>query len=53
VMEIMDNPHPLEILADPNAYLDRGSISRYHNPDNYTMVSLGLVIYFRQRQSES
>ncbi len=39
VMELMDFPHPLEILSDPNAYLDRGSISRYHNPDNYTMVS--------------
>jgi hypothetical protein len=32
---LMDNPHPLETLADPGAYLDSGSISRYHNPDNY------------------
>lgn len=39
VMELMDNPHPLETLADPNAYLSSGTISRYHNPDNYTSVS--------------
>ncbi|KAI8464073.1 MAG: hypothetical protein J3K34DRAFT_462113 [Monoraphidium minutum] len=32
---LMDNPHPLETLADPGAYLDTGSISRYHNPANY------------------
>lgn len=34
---LMDNPHPLDILADPGAYLQHGSISRYHNPDNYTL----------------
>lgn len=28
VMELMDSPHPLEILADPNAYLSSGTISR-------------------------
>lgn len=39
LMELMDCPHPLETLADPGAYLDTGSISRYHNPDNYTLVS--------------
>lgn len=32
---LMDNPHPLETLGDPGAYLDSGTISRYHNPDNY------------------
>ncbi|GAX75416.1 hypothetical protein CEUSTIGMA_g2860.t1 [Chlamydomonas eustigma] len=47
VMEIMDCPHPLEILADPSAYLDRGSISRYHNPDNYTMA-LGRIIHLER-----
>jgi hypothetical protein len=36
VWELMNCPHPLDILADKNAYGDRGSISRYHNPDNYT-----------------
>ena len=43
VMELMDCPHPLEMLADPNAYLSSGSISRYHNPDNYTLVSGALI----------
>ena len=28
VMELMDSPHPLEMLADPNAYLSTGTISR-------------------------
>ncbi|GFR40804.1 hypothetical protein Agub_g1422, partial [Astrephomene gubernaculifera] len=36
VWEFMDCPHPLETLADPGAYLASGTISRYHNPDNYT-----------------
>ncbi|GIM12074.1 hypothetical protein Vretimale_15508 [Volvox reticuliferus] len=36
VWELMDCPHPLETLADPGAYLATGSISRYHNPENYT-----------------
>ena len=44
LMELMDCPHPLETLADPGAYLDTGSISRYHNPDNYTLVSDWLVV---------
>jgi hypothetical protein len=43
VMELMDCPHPLETLADPNAYLSSGTISRYHNPDNYTSVSLARI----------
>ncbi|KAJ9527248.1 hypothetical protein QJQ45_025478, partial [Haematococcus lacustris] len=47
---LMDSPHPLDILADPGAYLERGSISRFHNPDNYT-AALGRIIY-HQRQVE-
>ncbi|GFH12456.1 lipase_3 domain-containing protein, partial [Haematococcus lacustris] len=47
---LMDSPHPLDILADPGAYLERGSISRFHNPDNYT-AALGRIIY-HQRQAE-
>ncbi|KAJ9524628.1 hypothetical protein QJQ45_024233 [Haematococcus lacustris] len=47
---LMDNPHPLDTLADPGAYLERGSISRFHNPDNYT-AALGRIIY-HQRQAE-
>lgn len=44
---IMDCPHPLETLADPGAYGSAGSISRYHNPDNYTKA-LGRVLADRR-----
>jgi len=49
VFEFMDSPHPLETLADPGAYLDKGSISRYHNPDNYT-AAIGRIIYWKRKQ---
>lgn len=41
--ELMDTPHPLDILADSGAYGDDGCISRYHNPDNYTKALAGVV----------
>ncbi|KAF6252062.1 Alpha/Beta hydrolase protein [Scenedesmus sp. NREL 46B-D3] len=44
---IMDCPHPLETLADPGAYGSAGSISRYHNPDNYC-AALGRVLADRR-----
>jgi hypothetical protein len=40
---LMDNPHPLETLGDPAAYMESGTISRYHNPDNYCRA-LGRVL---------
>jgi hypothetical protein len=43
----MDNPHPLDILGDPGAYLATGSISRYHNPDNYKRA-LGCLLAKRR-----
>lgn len=43
---LMNTPHPLDILADRGAYGDRGSISRYHNPDNYTRA-LGAALHAR------
>lgn len=46
---LMDNPHPLETLADPGAYMDHGSISRYHNPDNYTRA-IGRLLAERRGQ---
>lgn len=46
VHEFMDYPHPLEILRDPAAYGSDGVISRYHNPDSYT-VSLGSLLHER------
>lgn len=44
---IMDCPHPLETLGDPGAYGNLGSISRYHNPDNYCMA-LGRLLAERR-----
>mmetsp|Transcript_5936 Transcript_5936/g.11587 ORF Transcript_5936/g.11587 Transcript_5936/m.11587 type:complete len:741 (-) Transcript_5936:123-2345(-) len=41
--ELMNMPHPLEILGNPGAYGDSGSISRYHNPDNYTRALRGVL----------
>jgi hypothetical protein len=44
---VMDCPHPLVTLADPGAYGSAGSISRYHNPDNYCKA-LGRVLADRR-----
>lgn len=32
----MNTPHPLTMLSTAAAYGAQGSVSRYHNPDNYT-----------------
>ncbi|KAK9862296.1 hypothetical protein WJX84_006672 [Apatococcus fuscideae] len=45
---LMDFPHPLDILGEPNSYGPDGAISRYHNPDNYTRA-LGGVVNARTR----
>ena len=49
ILELMDTPHPLETLYDAGAYGSDGSISRYHNPDNYTKA-LGAVIRDKQHK---
>ena len=41
--ELMNEPHPLRILSNRNAYGDNGSISRYHNPSNYTRALGGVL----------
>ena len=41
--ELMNSPHPLRILSNRNAYGDNGSISRYHNPSNYTKALGGVL----------
>ena len=41
--EIMNNPHPLEILKDTNAYGHEGGVSRFHKPKNYTRA-LGVIL---------
>ena len=43
VWELMNCPHPLDTLADPAAYGDNGSISRYHNPDHYSRALGGVL----------
>ncbi|GBF97105.1 triacylglycerol lipase [Raphidocelis subcapitata] len=50
---LMDNPHPLETLADPGAYLDSGTISRYHNPDNYCRALGRLLADRREADGEA
>jgi hypothetical protein len=42
-LELMNVPHPLDILADAAAYGSDGAISRYHNPDNYTRALGGVL----------
>jgi hypothetical protein len=49
---IMDCPHPLETLGDPGAYGGAGSISRYHNPDNYCMAFGRLLAERREGAAE-
>jgi hypothetical protein len=36
LLQFMNHPHPLTTLSEYAAYGPNGSISRYHNPDNYT-----------------
>lgn len=52
VWHLMNNPHPLTTLSDPGAYGDAGSISRYHNPDNYTRA-LGGVLRSRGEKGQN
>ena len=34
---LLNSPHPLDILADVQAYGPQGTVSRYHNPFHYTV----------------
>lgn len=43
LMDLMNNPHPLDTLGDPSAYGPDGAISRYHNPDHYCCVIGGVL----------
>ena len=43
VMDLMNYPHPLDILGDPGAYGPEGAISRYHNPDHYCQAIGGVL----------
>lgn len=52
VYGLMDNPHPLETLADPGAYLAQGIISRYHNPEHYTKA-IGRLIHLKREYEKA
>jgi len=43
IITFMNFPHPLATLSEYGAYGPNGSISRYHNPDNYTKALLALI----------
>ena len=40
VLAFLNNPHPLETLADPASYGQEGSISRDHDPRSYTAAAV-------------
>lgn len=48
IMELLDFPHPLDMLSEVTAYGPDGAISRYHNPANYTRA-LGGVLRSRRK----
>ena len=43
IMELLDTPHPLDMLSEVTAYGPDGGISRYHNPANYTRALGGVL----------
>ncbi len=43
IMELLNNPHPLDTLSETAAYGPDGAISRYHNPDNYTRAVAAIM----------
>lgn len=43
VLAFMNCPHPLQTLSEARAYGPVGSISRYHNPANYTRALITLA----------
>lgn len=43
ISAFMNFPHPLTTLTEYGAYGPNGTISRYHNPDNYTKGLLALI----------
>jgi hypothetical protein len=47
---LLNTPHPLEILSDPGAYGNEGSISRDHDPRNYTKALNAILRQESRRQ---
>ena len=46
VVEILNTPHPLEILKETAAWGHHGAVSRFHKPKNYTRA-LGALLYVK------
>jgi hypothetical protein len=38
ILTFMNTPHPLDTLGEMRAYGPAGSISRFHNPNSYTLA---------------
>eukprot|EP00243_Klebsormidium_subtile_P003073 TRINITY_DN16219_c0_g1_i1.p1 TRINITY_DN16219_c0_g1~~TRINITY_DN16219_c0_g1_i1.p1 ORF type:complete len:958 (+),score=230.32 TRINITY_DN16219_c0_g1_i1:150-3023(+) len=47
---LLNTPHPLEILSDPRAYGNDGTISRDHDPRNYTKALNAILRQESRRQ---
>jgi hypothetical protein len=43
ILTFMNTPHPLQTLSEVRAYGPSGSISRFHNPQNYTDALAALL----------
>lgn len=43
ILAFMNTPHPLQTLSEVRAYGPGGSISRFHNPQNYTDALAALL----------
>jgi hypothetical protein len=43
ILAFMNCPHPLQTLGEVRSYGPAGSISRFHNPANYTRALRALL----------
>jgi hypothetical protein len=43
ILTFMNTPHPLQTLSEVRAYGPGGSISRFHNPQNYITALAALL----------
>ncbi|KAL6746626.1 hypothetical protein V8C86DRAFT_3149409 [Haematococcus lacustris] len=43
VLQVLNTPHPLTTLGEVSAYGPNGTISRYHNPENYGLALEALL----------
>lgn len=53
LLQFMNNPHPLQSLSLYESYGPNGAISRFHNPNNYTVGLDGLRELLRKERGGS